>query len=501
MKYIRMLFRFAPFWLICAGTCHAQGVLVGDRLVVGSMTPDAFSRLQTIPLPAIANQKFCGLVRLSSGITAEVYVPTAAERGGDFSPFAGLLLDPLAFNAPFPGGVIPSNRIPGTFAWRISSGTTGGIPPCVDFPSGFVPFTDVFYTSNIIAATDRLVLGTASLAFSQPSPTPGIAGGGPPSQTFTLSTAGGARLPFTAVPTVTTPANVSWLSLSPATGTTPVTVTVIVNAGSLGVGTYSGRVTVTAAGATNNSQVVNVSFTIGGPAPSTNALVIPSLVKFVVDRNNPQPPAQKTLSITSTVPGIQVPFTVAANALGSAPSWVVLEQNQGVTPFKLNMSVNPALVPIGRALQLVTVTSSGPACASIPALKQDFLQAANDSNSCMQTFVAEADTGGTQPPGSAIFDLTKESTTLIVSSKLSDLVGVGSKTAVGPPPAIPFTTTVLTPNETEMDPCATRLVLVNGESVESNHEQQTTLTADPGKTSPPDRSAYVDIAGSGREDY
>ena len=92
----------------------------GDRLVVGRMTIDNYQRLQEIPLPNSIDQKFCNQIELAPGFFADAYVPTAAERRGDFSPFARLLLDPLAECSPFPGGLIPLSRIPDPFAWRIS---------------------------------------------------------------------------------------------------------------------------------------------------------------------------------------------------------------------------------------------------------------------------------------------------------------------------------------------------------------------------------------------
>jgi uncharacterized protein (TIGR03437 family) len=105
----------------------------GDRLLVGNMSltsggnslfASSFAELQALPLPAYKNQQFCGSVTLAPGYTAVAYVPTAAERAGDFSPFAGLLLDPLANNAPFPGGIIPASRLPSPMAWRIAANLT-----------------------------------------------------------------------------------------------------------------------------------------------------------------------------------------------------------------------------------------------------------------------------------------------------------------------------------------------------------------------------------------
>lgn len=90
----------------------------GDRLVVGTLA-SGFS-LQSIPLPTGTNQQYSDQVELAAGFYASAYVPTAAERQGDFSDFAGLLVDPDT-NLPFPGGRIPDTRLSTLFAWRTST--------------------------------------------------------------------------------------------------------------------------------------------------------------------------------------------------------------------------------------------------------------------------------------------------------------------------------------------------------------------------------------------
>src|SRR5262245_28997659 len=90
----------------------------GDRVVVGKSTVELFQQMRSLPMPEAPNQRFCEPVQLASTLFAIAYVPTPQERNGDFSPFAGLLIDPLA-NQPFPGGIIPANRPGGIFAWRI----------------------------------------------------------------------------------------------------------------------------------------------------------------------------------------------------------------------------------------------------------------------------------------------------------------------------------------------------------------------------------------------
>jgi hypothetical protein len=87
----------------------------GDRLVVGSLASQ--SLLSAIPLPSATNQRYCGPVELMPGLAAIAYVPSPAERSGDFSPFAGILVDPLTHSfdplrgSPFPGGRIPASRL------------------------------------------------------------------------------------------------------------------------------------------------------------------------------------------------------------------------------------------------------------------------------------------------------------------------------------------------------------------------------------------------------
>ncbi len=96
----------------------------GDTLVVGTpspLDPTIPQLLDTIPPPNETNQQICGGLQLAPGVQANGYVPTAAERNGDFSPFAATFHDPSPGN-PFPidGGVIPPQRFGDTFAWRVS---------------------------------------------------------------------------------------------------------------------------------------------------------------------------------------------------------------------------------------------------------------------------------------------------------------------------------------------------------------------------------------------
>ena len=111
----------------------------GDRLAVGVTSISFLNQLLTqFPLPASTNQRYCQPVEIAPGLFADAYVPTAAERQGNFSPFSGLLIDPLN-GGPFPGGIIPASRLPDPHAWRIRS----VLAPAVNHTVSSVPLNAV----------------------------------------------------------------------------------------------------------------------------------------------------------------------------------------------------------------------------------------------------------------------------------------------------------------------------------------------------------------------
>lgn len=129
----------------------------GDRLVVGTMSLDIYLAFRSqAPLPSTPNQQLCSPLQVAPGFYAQAYVPTQAERYGDFSDFQGLLLDPRTATpsnpngTPFPGGIIPLSVVPNPFAWRIRTLQTA---PSTTPPTGlrFIPVTPcrVLDTRNV----------------------------------------------------------------------------------------------------------------------------------------------------------------------------------------------------------------------------------------------------------------------------------------------------------------------------------------------------------------
>jgi len=92
----------------------------GDRLVVGTLSLDPHGLVPPPPAVLFPNQRYCDQVQLGPGVFADAYVPTATELRGDFSAFAGLLVDPVK-RVPFPNGRIGSAEPGSLWAWRISA--------------------------------------------------------------------------------------------------------------------------------------------------------------------------------------------------------------------------------------------------------------------------------------------------------------------------------------------------------------------------------------------
>ena len=86
----------------------------GDYLAVGNTSVPAIqSTLSLLPLPNAVNQQFCDTISVAPGALYFSYVPTAAERAGDFSAFATQL-------AGVPGVSSGQFSLEGSFwGWRI----------------------------------------------------------------------------------------------------------------------------------------------------------------------------------------------------------------------------------------------------------------------------------------------------------------------------------------------------------------------------------------------
>jgi len=115
------------------------------------------------------------------------------------------------------------------------------------------------YGTTGTTAPPVLAVAPSSLTFAG---TTGAAS--PASKTLSVTNTGGGALSFS------TGSNASWLSVTPGSGSAPATLSVTAATGSLSAGTYTGNVTVTAAGVSGSPSTIPVTFTVTDPPPPSS---------------------------------------------------------------------------------------------------------------------------------------------------------------------------------------------------------------------------------------
>ena len=84
----------------------------GDYVFIGEMSYPSLSQMDGLPLPDVAAHKlYSSPIEITPGVQVWAYVPTSAERTGDFSDFGLPLINPST-NAAFPGNIIPASSQP-----------------------------------------------------------------------------------------------------------------------------------------------------------------------------------------------------------------------------------------------------------------------------------------------------------------------------------------------------------------------------------------------------
>jgi len=203
--------------------------------------------------------------------------------------------------------------------------------------------TEITVTLNLTASAVTLT-APSSMTFNY---TPG--GTPPASQQLAV----GAGSP-TAVKAAVTSGN-SWLSVSPASGTTPVNFAVSINTTGLTTGVLNGNIQITATGGATNSPLnVPVSLTV-----SSSTLTVPTTaLTFNYTVAGTAPPAQ-AVNISGTS-GISF---AASAATTSGGSWLAVTPTSGTvsSTSALSIAVNTTGLAIGMYSGAVTVTSSGAA--------------------------------------------------------------------------------------------------------------------------------------------
>ncbi len=262
-----------------------------------------------------------------------------------------------------------------TMSTRLSAATTtGGNWLSVTPPSGSTPLT-----GNVAVSTTGLAAGTyngtitvtSASATNSPllvsvtltltnapqivsSPTSlsftGVANGASPvAQTIGLTNPGSGSLVFAATATTTSGGN--WLSVSGG-GTNTATLTVSASIGTLGAGTYSGSIAVTAAGASNTPLNIPVTLTVSGGPQFT---FTPASLNFAgtVSAANPAP---QTITLANSGAGSLVFAATAATTSGG--SWLSVTGG-GTNTATLTVSASTGTLGAGIYSGSIVVTAPG----------------------------------------------------------------------------------------------------------------------------------------------
>lgn len=181
----------------------------------------------------------------------------------------------------------------------------------------------------------------------------------PPVQTVSI-TSTPSSVSFTVTSAVTSPANGTWLSaiISAGAGSTPGTVTVGVNPGTLASGTYQGTVTVVSNGATGSPLVIPVTLNVQQATISA-----PTTPLYFSQLAGGPAPASQQVVVTSIPTGVS--FTV--NAIpGTGAGWLTatagtsgVSGTTGTASGTITVSVNGASLSPNPYTGLITITSAG----------------------------------------------------------------------------------------------------------------------------------------------
>jgi uncharacterized protein (TIGR03437 family) len=140
-----------------------------------------------------------------------------------------------------------------------------------------------------------------------------VAGAPATMQTVSVTSTNGTALAFSATAT-TNPAGLTWLSVTPNTGSTPNNLQVMINPANLGVGVYSGTIVVSSSVAGVPAQIIPVTLTVVG----STAVATPASLTFTQAAGGAAPASQAV-----QIAGVPSGTTIGAIAtMLSGTSWL-----------------------------------------------------------------------------------------------------------------------------------------------------------------------------------
>ncbi|MBK5292223.1 MAG: hypothetical protein JJE04_11165 [Acidobacteriia bacterium] len=311
----------------------------------------------------------------STGLTVNYNTSVSVSGGGAWlavTPATGAASSEVAVTAN------PAGLSPGLYTGTVNITSTEANSVAVPVP-----------VTLLVSATSLLNVPSGPLTYSF------AAGGTPPvSQNFLIASTG-AAFNFSAATTTTTASN--WLVIAPASGPTGTLLSVGVNPLGLSEGTFTGIVTITAAGVLNSPQHIPVSFTVStaselivGPAPLVFDQVIGA-----------DPIAPKTLNVSSS--GTILSFNATAATTLSGGTWLSVTPSAGLTPAAVSVRANAAGLEAGTYAGSISVTAANATNSPrIVPVTLNVTRARPELNVSRSSLTFNANASGSAPAGEQI---------------------------------------------------------------------------------------------------
>jgi uncharacterized protein (TIGR03437 family) len=362
-------------------TANPSGLIPGIYIVPITVTMPA------LPIPSITIQ--AQLTITGSNLAASPSMLTFNYVPGMALPAQTVLLTTLSGS-----GTVALSSVKTDVGWlSVTPATSAPATLQVTVNPGLLPAGAATYNGNVIVkgvgspATSLQIPVTVTInEAAQLTATPTsltftyqVGGAAPAAQSFALS--GNGALNFTA----TSPGN--WITLNPASGTTPASVLVTANPAGLAPGQYTGTINITASGV---ATPIGVAVTLIITAPAA-LVAAPAQLLFIAPAAGPAPAAQ-TVGVSST--GAPLGFTAASSA-----AWLGVTPTNGTTPAPLSISVNAASLAAGVYNGTITLTPAGSAAPQTIAVT---LQAGNVTPTIAGVINAASGATGAVVPGMAI---------------------------------------------------------------------------------------------------
>ncbi len=146
----------------------------------------------------------------------------------------------------------------------------------------------------------------------------------------------------------------SWLSISPATWTTPVTASIFVNPTGLSQNTYVGTISFAASGVTNSPQTVTVILTVSPQSTSTTLTASTNALSFSYISGGTVPSSQSVVVTSAST----LTFYASASTT-SGGSWLTVTPTTATTPGTIAVSVSPAALAQGTYYGTIVLSPGG----------------------------------------------------------------------------------------------------------------------------------------------